>query len=124
MVECNHVPTQRANIVLLIRWRMHENRGVFRQNNRETRGERVRDEKKNLGKSKKLVRGVQSSAARSRCEVVNATGGTPPLRAPPPQAPLHYRTIFTMHPGQKNKHIWDEKSLRNMNCVMLHILSS
>lgn len=75
MFECNHVPTQRANIVLLIRWRMHENRGVVRQNNRETRGERVRDEKKkNLGKSKKLVRGVQSSA-RSRC-VVNATGGT------------------------------------------------
>lgn len=56
--------------------------------------------KKNLCKSKKLLRGVQSSAARSRCEVVNATGGTPPLRAPPPQAPLHYRTIH--HAGKKN----------------------
>jgi len=48
MVECSHVSTQRANIVLLIRQRMHENRGVVRQNDRETRGERVRDERKKI----------------------------------------------------------------------------
>jgi len=30
---------------------------------------------------------------------------SPPLKAPPPQTPLHHRTIH--HAGQQ-KHIWDE----------------
>lgn len=46
MLECNHKPTQRADIVLFIQWRMQENRGVVRQNYSETRGMRVRDEEK------------------------------------------------------------------------------
>lgn len=73
MLECNHMPTQRTNIELFIQWRMQENRGVVRQNNSETRGVRVRDEEKS--RQIQEVGTKRSSAARSRCEVVNATGG-------------------------------------------------
>lgn len=89
MFECNHVPTQRANIVLLIRWRMHENRGVVRQNNRESRGERVRDEKKKISANPRSWYEVFSPQLAADVWSMRLEEQSPPLRAPPPQAPLH-----------------------------------
>lgn len=48
MLECDRTPTQRANNVLFIEWRMQANRGVVRQDNNKTC---VFEMGKNLGKS-------------------------------------------------------------------------
>lgn len=134
MLECNHMPTQRANIVLFIQWRMQGNRGVVRQNNSETRGVRVRDEEKISANPRSWYEAfsLQPLAADVRWSM-RLEEQSPPLKAPPPQAPLHYRPIH--YAGQKSQSrtknniyffrlLWPVSRSLFLGCLMLHICSS